>query len=208
MSWREINLERFFTLEVDRKLECMGTSYSSAVVFMMLAEAFDYRTFLEIGTGGGYVSTVMGRYFEIKGGGRVHTCDPEARNRINQESWVKAEVRFFHMSSQDYFKQLPPDVEFDMVFIDGDHARVGEDFILSLPHLSKFGTIVLHDLISIPTVAKFLYETLPKLGNFELLSLTYQTGYAFVRRKEDWKKLLTCVPPGHQPKRWIDLSEL
>lgn len=53
-----------------------------------------------------------------------------------------------HMqTSDDYFKNLSADVKFDIVFIDGLHTReqVNKDISNSLSHLTKNGTIVLHD---------------------------------------------------------------
>ena len=216
MSWRDIDLNRLFTLDMDPMLSCGETSYDSAILFMMMAEGLHYKSFLELGTSGGYVSMLMGRYFELKGGGLVHTCDPEQKgNIINEETWENAEVRYFEMTSDDYFAQLGDDVKFDMVFIDGCRYP---DFLIrdtenSLKHLSKFGTLVYHDLITLPTVTHFLYKVLPTRGEFEVVSWPFRTGVAMVRRseREDWLGITKGIYPDHgyvMNKVWVDLKEV
>jgi len=216
VSWRDIDLNRLFTLDVNPRLSCGETSYASAVLFMMMAEGLRYRSFLEIGTSAGYVSMLMGRYFELKGGGLVHTCDPTQKgNTINEEKWENAEVRYFEMTSDDYFAQLDEDVKFDMVFIDGCRYP---DFLVrdtenALKHLSKFGTLVYHDLLTLSTVIDFLYNVLPTMGEFEVVSWPFCTGMAIVRRseKEDWLEITNAIYPHHSyvmEKVWIDLKEL
>jgi len=215
MSWRDIDLNRLFTLDVNPMLTCVETSYDSAVLFMMMAEGLHYKSFLEIGTSAGYVSILMGRYFELKGGGLVHTCDPKKYNTVNEEKWENAEVRYFEMASDDYFAQLGDDVKFDMVFIDGCRYP---DFLIrdtenSLKHLSKFGTLVYHDLITLPTVTHFLYNVLPTMGEFEVVRWPFRTGVAMVRRseREDWLEITKGVYPDHgyvMDKGWVDLKEL
>lgn len=183
---------------------------------MMMAEGFNYRSFLEIGTSAGYVSMLMGRYFELKGGGLVHTCDPTQKgNTINEGEWENAEVRYFEMASDDYFAQLGDDVKFDMVFIDGCRYP---DFLIrdtenSLKHLSKFGTLVYHDPITLPTSIHFIYKVLPTLGDFDFVFFPYQTGYIIVRRSEkgDWLELTKGLYPDHSyvmDRGWVDLKEL
>lgn len=51
------------------------------------------------------------------------------------------------MTSDEFFEQLPDDVKYDIIFIDGLHLedQVERDVINSLKHLSDNGTIVMHD---------------------------------------------------------------
>ena len=215
MSWRDLDLNRLFTLGVDRRLESMGTSYRSAVLFLMMAEVFGYRSFLEIGTSAGYVSMVMGRYYELRGGGVVHTCDPDPINRIGEEKWEKAEVKYFHMTSDEYFAQLPAEMEFDLIFIDGCRYP---DYLIrdtdnSLKHLSGFGTLIYHDPITLPGVAKFIYDELRRFGEFDFVFFPHQTGVVMVRRSEkaEWLELTKSLYPDHgyvMEKGWVDLKEL
>ena len=201
---------------MDPMLSCAGTSYASAVLFMMMAEGLHYKSFLEIGTSAGYVSMFMGRYFELKGGGLVHTCDPHQKgNTINEERWENAEVRYFEMTSDDYFAQLGDDVKFDMVFIDGCRypGFLLRDTENSLKHLSKFGTLIYHDPITFPGVAKFIYKVLPTLGDFDFVFFPYQTGAVIVRRSEkgDWLELTKSLYPDHgyvMDRGWVDLKGL
>ena len=51
------------------------------------------------------------------------------------------------IDSDTYFKSLDPETMYDLIFIDGDHAKeqVIVDFEYSLVHLSESGLIALHD---------------------------------------------------------------
>ena len=215
VDWKSIDLSSLFTLGTDPSLNCAGTSYESGVLFMMLAECFSYRSFLEIGTNAGYVSTLMGRYFELKGGGLVHTCDPEAVNSLGSERWEKATVQFFHMTSDDYFKQLRPDVKFDMIFIDGCRYPdfLWRDTANSIAHLSKFGTLVFHDPVTLPVVITHIYNSLRDFGRWDVIGFPYKTGLFVARRneEEDWLALTDSLYPDHgyvMNTGWLDLKEL
>lgn len=53
----------------------------------------------------------------------------------------------FKMYSNDFFNNLPNDIKYDIVFIDGLHVeeQVDKDIENALNHLSENGSIVLHD---------------------------------------------------------------
>jgi hypothetical protein len=57
-------------------------------------------------------------------------------------------------TSDDYFRGIPRDQQFDLVFIDGDHTclQVMRDCLNSLDHLADGGAIVVHDVL--PTDAR------------------------------------------------------
>jgi len=67
---------------------------------------------------------------------RKTSVDPNPRNICD-----------YVMTSDAFFAQLPEDVKYDIVFVDGLHHReqVYRDIINSLDHLKDGGTIVVHD---------------------------------------------------------------
>jgi len=88
---------------------------------------YKYRSYLEIGYLGG------------ENFNRI-TCARKDSVDINPETEAK-----YKMSSDRFFKQCTR--KYDIIFIDGNHSQrqVGRDIRNSLKHLSKRGTIVLHD---------------------------------------------------------------
>jgi hypothetical protein len=53
----------------------------------------------------------------------------------------------YPVTSDEFFEQLPEDIKYDIIFIDGLHLdyQVERDITNSLKHLSVNGTIVMHD---------------------------------------------------------------
>jgi cephalosporin hydroxylase len=56
-------------------------------------------------------------------------------------------ITFHHSDSITYASNLPPEKEYDFMFIDGDHSFDGvtQDFLAYFPHLRQGGVILLHD---------------------------------------------------------------
>lgn len=95
-----------------------------------LISSNNYRNYLEIGVRNGEC------FKKIK-------CENKIGVDPNPTSLDTTHV----MESDSFFKELPTDKKFDIVFIDGLHLdhQVDKDIKNSLDHLNEGGVIVLHD---------------------------------------------------------------
>ena len=98
---------------------------------------YGYKTYLEIGVEKG--DCFMRVEYEQQTG---VDPDPESPADIHETSDV-----FFYDLLVDEFEIGKPHVEYDIIFIDGDHheGQVIKDINNSLDHLAEGGTIVVHD---------------------------------------------------------------
>lgn len=97
---------------------------------------FNYTSYLEIG-----VSKTQYNFDNIKCGIKIGV-DP----RVGTDKYTEPH-KGYQMTSDDYFLTITEDIKFDLIFIDGlhTHEQVNKDIQNSLKHLTKNGTIVLHD---------------------------------------------------------------
>lgn len=105
-----------------------------------LASRFGYRTYLEIG-----VRNTQDCYDHINIESK-DSVDPGYENPNNTAKYKYTSDEFFGMlRSGNLDKEI--DFKWDIIFIDGLHTsyQVEKDIRNSLEHLSKNGTIVLHD---------------------------------------------------------------
>lgn len=96
-------------------------------IINLLMRVNGYKSYLEIG---------------IRKGGNFKDI-----NAVEKDGVDPAGNCNYVMTSDDFFKQLPADKLYDLVFIDGLHVKdqVLKDINNSLQHLSAGGTIVMHD---------------------------------------------------------------
>ena len=101
-------------------------------VINMLIDKFGYKSYLEIG---------------IYRGACFQNINVECKEGVDPNPVDFSDDRIGSMTSDEYFKTLPLDKKYDIVFIDGlhDHKQVVKDIENSLKHLTENGTIVLHD---------------------------------------------------------------
>jgi hypothetical protein len=97
------------------------------------------------------------------------------------------------LSSDDYFRDIAGDKQFEVIFLDGDHRfeQVDKDFTNALGHLASGGTIVLHDTwpgsreetgeLACGTVYK-LAERLERDPEFNAFTLRRFPGVTLVQR--------------------------
>ena len=99
-------------------------------VINRLIKAFNYKSYLEIGVYCGE------NFVKIECENKV-SVDPEQYGYTTNQ-----------MTSDEYFEQLPEDVKFDIIFIDGLHLWefCYRDINNSLKHLSPNGIIICHDM--------------------------------------------------------------
>jgi hypothetical protein len=95
-----------------------------------LVEQNNYTDYLEVG-----VQDYYSCCDKIKTPNKT-AVDPAPRNKCD-----------YVMTSDEFFKQLPRDVMYDIIFVDGLHIReqVYRDILNSLHHLKEGGTVVVHD---------------------------------------------------------------
>jgi hypothetical protein len=100
-----------------------------------LIQAFDLKSYLEIGVRdcSTFEQVICQEKFAV---------DPAPQKTVSGEN-----VFFYVETSDSFFKRIPEERKFDLIFIDGDHSFdfVKRDLENSINHISKNGVIVLHD---------------------------------------------------------------
>lgn len=112
-------------------------------------------------------------------------------------------VKLFEMTSDEFFWNLDPSIQFDMVFIDGDHNKyqVYKDFINCKDRVITDGIILMHD--TAPATEEMLeprfchnsWEAAKKIkqefrDEWEILSLPFNPGIT-IMRKIPWNKQIS-----------------
>lgn len=95
-----------------------------------LISEFNYGSYLEIGVYRGFV---------------IDNINIKEKDGVDPSPLCKHNC--YKMTSDEFFKQLPSEKKYDLIFIDGfhDYKQVLKDVFNSLKHLSDNGTIALHD---------------------------------------------------------------
>ena len=98
-----------------------------------LIEKNNYKKYLEIGVHNG--DNIRRIKIESKDG-----VDPGSEGEIS-------EFTNYRITSDDFFKKIDANTQYDIIFIDGLHhsEQVDKDIINSLNHLGENGIIILHD---------------------------------------------------------------
>ncbi len=127
-----------------------------------LVRALKPASVLEVGTHIGSSTINIARALKTNGGGHLTTVDIYDVNHGQTGSWKKYQiprslsamleelgldktVTFNAEGALNFLKKT--DLNFDMIFLDGDHAAaaVYQEVSLALKHLSQDGIIILHD---------------------------------------------------------------
>lgn len=114
----------------------------------------NYQSYIELGY-------FKGWSFDRIGNERIekHAVDPNPCKWTTEVNWeygsthaisdyMEGRRHYIHkMSSDEYFEALPPDIKYDIFFIDGLHKspQVDKDIQNALKHLNPGGIIVMHD---------------------------------------------------------------
>lgn len=100
---------------------------------------------LEIGTGKGYSTSYLVQAAPLAQITSLSVRDDEqleAKNSISRLGYDN--VEFITVNSRDYFTSLENIQPFDLIFVDGDHARVQKDLVW-YGRLNKGGLMLFHD---------------------------------------------------------------
>ncbi len=127
-----------------------------------LVRALKPASMLEVGTHIGSSTVHIAQALKTNGGGHLTTVDIYDVNHADTGSWRKYKtprsvksmldelgldnrVTFNSQGAINFLKET--DLNFDMIFLDGDHAAaaVYQEVSLALKHLSQDGVIILHD---------------------------------------------------------------
>ena len=67
------------------------------------------------------------------------------------KNYIEKNILTYKMTSDEFFKSIPNDKKYDVIFIDGLHTeeQVGKDIINSIKHLNDGGFIIVHDCLPI-----------------------------------------------------------
>lgn len=135
-----------------------------------LINAFNYKSYLEIGVSGGYNIKEVNCNYKIG-------VDPVAGEYVTHV-----------MTSDEYFKNLLPDDKFDIIFIDGLHLweQCYRDIENSLNHLSPNGVIICHDMNPLEEMYQSRGYVSSGIWNGDVWK-------AFVKVRMEHNDLFTCM---------------
>jgi len=115
----------------------------------------------------------------------------------------KSNITLVEKTTDDFFKELATDVQFDMVFIDANHTHTAslKDFTNVVPHVITDGFIFLHDTYPCseellqPQFCSDSYKTplyLKKhfIDDFEILTLPFNPGLTLVKKMKRNQQLI------------------
>lgn len=157
-----------------------------------LAKWLKPELYLEIGVRTGDSLMRVQKYSK-----KCYGVDPVITHRNYENN-----VELFEMTSDDFFKNINPNIEFDMVFIDGLHEKnqVFRDFVNVKDKVINDGLVILHDTVPMndymlsPELCDNAWEAMQAIkikfkDEWEVLSLPFNPGIT-IMRKIDWNKQL------------------
>lgn len=135
--------------------------------------------YLEIGVRWGDTYNVINKYCE-----NCYLVDIDFLDIEYSKNTLK-----FEMTSDEFFKNLNPNIKFDLAFIDGDHTKeqVIKDFDNTSRHIVDDGFVILHD--TYPYSEKMIT---PSISNNAWEAMLYiKTHY-----RDEWEYLTLPFNPG------------
>ncbi len=123
-------------------------NYERGILLYSLIKRFEIKSILEIGFGRGYGSFCAAKAMSDLGfdDGKIYTVDPNFNeNYLKQltnifpKQWFDKLI-FLNGTSEQAYSQLPQDIKFDLVYIDGDHRApaVKADWDFAKERYNKF----------------------------------------------------------------------
>ena len=131
------------------------SNYERGMLAYYLVRQLGVKSFLEIGTGRGYVTFCVAKAMYDSGiSGRIVTVDPaadenffKALNQVFPQQWFK-DITFVKGFSGDVVPTL--NEKFDFVYIDGDHSYMATKIDWEMCK-DKFNQVLLFDDYHLPT---------------------------------------------------------
>ena len=123
----------------------MQISHPQALFMTFLTSSIGARSAIEVGTFTGYSALAIARGLSAEG--RLITCDvSQGWTAIAQEAWAAAgvadRIELRVGPALRTLASLPPDVSFDLGFIDADKESYIEYYEALLPHLEAGGLLL------------------------------------------------------------------
>ena len=110
--------------------------------------------------------------------------DAERTGRLWSDFGLQDVITHHRVTSAEYLRQCPDDLEIDLLYIDGDHSFEGVtfDFLSFLPHLSANSVVLAHDVDPSCHSARG-FEALGALPpqTYEYMRIPFYPGLAFMR---------------------------
>ena len=156
--------------------------------FRFLFQSIKPENYLELGVRDGACFTKVAPLCKKATG---VDADPSNRGKFT----LAPNMKYFEMTTDEYFEQLDKDELFDVIFIDADHSHEQslKDFINAKEHLMDDGFVFFHDTYpfneSYMAVNKcnYCYKTALYIkqnfiDDFEIITLPFNPGVSIVKK--------------------------
>lgn len=146
------------------------------------------KTILEIGCANGY-STIWMAEAADQVGATIHTVDFSAPTFAEAQKNIKEVqlddcIKWYFGSAQKILPQMPANLHFDFVFVDGQKAAYLEFWELIQPKLNSGAVVIFDDMLAFQEKTKPFTESLKHLRHFDqlLLPIDGEDGILLLRK--------------------------
>ncbi len=168
-------------------------TYPHYEIIQHLASWIKPVNYLEIGVRHGTVYNLVSQY--------CNTCYLVDLNFLDIE-YTENTIKY-EMSSDNFFMSIDPSINFDLIFIDGDHSKeqVLKDFINIKDRVVDDGFVILHDTypcderMELPEYSNNAWESILYIkqnfrDEWEMITLPFNPGLTIMKKMKSSKQLL------------------